>query len=473
MEGRTLPLFRHRLSQPRPRAEAEQAPGNHFPLWARAALFLVLAQVVLIAISSSWSSSRGEDGGGNIPIIGHLTASRIGSFAHDFIWGTSSAPSSTFSTGTVVKTAAPLPQDFRGPQPDVVRLPQASRKPKRPSPSPSPSRAASPSSSYPSSPTASTTPSTLLSGASASPTSAEWCIPSTGNGCKRKLRVALLFSGLPRLISGIAHDALRRCVLDRDFEVDTYAHMWWEPSPNSSEPNPIDEFRLLYNPVAVATEPVIPPEGLLRGREYTHAYGYASLGLGNKQWYNFLSLYAGMGRVYKLFHNVSTALGRTYDFVIRTRTDSVWGACPDLAKLDTNLMYAPDWYPGIPNLVNHILVFPGRDATQNGSIAHTMFNMIDKVYDLYDAGIFGVDESLMFALMDLSGFKPRARFISVTQYDPGLTRDGRTLIGATYNEISMPGLVPEPPGGYRVSITTASYTMCPNYRPDFVPEWKK
>jgi hypothetical protein len=270
---------------------------------------------------------------------------------------------------------------------------------------------------------------------------------------------------MPRLISGIAHDALRRCVLDRDFEVDTYAHFWVEPPSNPSDQNPIDEFRRLYNPTALATEPVIPPEVLLRGREYTHVY--VSL------WNNFLSLYTGMGRVYMLFHNVSTALGRTYDFVIRARTDSVWGACPDLAKLDTNLMYAPDWYPGIPNLVNHILVFPGHDATQNGSIAHTMFNMIEKVYDLYDRGIFGVDEGMMFALMDLSGFKPRARFITVTQYDPGLTRDGRNFLGATYNEFNMPGLVPEPPGGYMMSITRASYTMCPNYRPDFVPPWKK
>lgn len=246
-----------------------------------------------------------------------------------------------------------------------------------------------------------------------------------------------------------------------------------EAAANPNDPNPIDEFRRLYNPVAVATEPVIPPEGLLRGREYTHAYGYATLGLGNKQWYNFLSLYTGMGRVYGLWRNVSTALGRTYDFVIRTRTDSVWGACPDLSKLDTNLMYAPDWYPGIPNLVNHILVFPGHDAAQPGSIAHTMFNMIDKAYELYDFGIFGVDEGMMFALMDLSGFKPRVRFMSVMQFDPGLTRDGRTLIGAHHNEISMPGLVAEPPGGYSMSITTASYTMCPNYIRGFVPEWKK
>jgi hypothetical protein len=459
-----LPSFGRRPPQPRPRPQGEQAPGRHFPLWARAALFLVFAQAALIA-------SGGENGGG-IPIIGRLTARRIGSLAHDFIWGASPAPSPSSATGAaavVVDVTAAPPLD------SPPRAPRASRKPKRPSPSPSPSPSRVPAPIPPPSAAAaaaaSTSPAPLPS-ASATPTPPP-CVPGKDDNCKRKLRVALLFSGLPRLISGIAHDALRRCVLDRDFEVDTYAHIWWEPSSNPNDPNPIDEFRRLYNPVAVATEPVIPPEGLLRGREYTHAYGYATLGLGNKQWYNFLSLYAGMGRVYTLFHNLSTALGRSYDFVIRTRTDSVWGACPDLAKLDTNLMYAPDWYPGIPNLVNHILVFPGRDATQTGSIAHTMFNMIDRVYDLYDAGIFGVDEGLMFALMDLSGFKPRARFISVTQYDPGLTRDGRTLIGATYNEVSMPGLVPEPPGGYRASITTASYTMCPNYRPDFVPEWKK
>jgi hypothetical protein len=281
------------------------------------------------------------------------------------------------------------------------------------------------------------------------------------HGCPRKLRVALLFSGQPRHVDGIAYEAYSRCVLDRGFAVDVFAFFWRDGGGDGKDASSIVDFARLYHPVAVETATPIPPEVYLRGRTYPRQYDYPATR--DKTMKNHMSMYTAMANVFSLWRNVSAALGREYDILIRARSDGVWAACPDLGWLDPDYLYGPNWYPGLPNLVNHILVLPGRDAAAPGSIAHTVFNIRDAIDEMYDEGVFIADENLMFALVDRSGFKNRTRLIGVSQYDPGITRDGMTVLGAVHCERNVPGVVWEPPGGYQMTIPTVSRKACQKY----------
>ncbi len=207
-----------------------------------------------------------------------------------------------------------------------------------------------------------------------------------GQGCPRKLRVALLFSGQPRHVDGIAYEAYSRCVLDRGFAVDVFAFFWRDGGGDGVDASSIADFARLYHPVAVETAPPIPPEVYLRGRTYPRQYDYPATR--DKTMKNHMSMYTAMANVFSLWRNVSAALGREYDILIRARSDGVWAACPDLGRLDPDYLYGPNWYPGLPNLVNHILVLPGRDAAAPGSIADTVFNIRDAIDEMYNEGVF-------------------------------------------------------------------------------------
>ncbi len=258
------------------------------------------------------------------------------------------------------------------------------------------------------------------------------------------------------------------------FEVDAYGYFWFSPNVTSYEghndhavvvsANALDEFKRLYNPVALVTEPPLDLEAILEGKDYPHQWGYGPpMNHGNRMVRNHLSLYHGMQRVYRLWKKVSAELGRTYDFVIRTRSDAVFAACPDLAKLDPSFFYGPNWYPNTPSLVNHILLFPGSDAAQEGSPAHSIFNIVDFVDALYDDGVFIVDEGLVYAQMETRGHATKVRLVSLQHFDPGITRDGAVLLAGAHGEGNMPGVIPLPPQGYDMTAPTVSYKQCPNY----------
>lgn len=52
---------------------------------------------------------------------------------------------------------------------------------------------------------------------------------SPASAAPRRLRVALLFSGQPRNVKGLAAQKMHVCVLNGRFDVDIFAHFWFEP----------------------------------------------------------------------------------------------------------------------------------------------------------------------------------------------------------------------------------------------------
>ncbi len=238
-----------------------------------------------------------------------------------------------------------------------------------------------------------------------------------------KLRVAILFSGQPRCVDGLAYQGFKKCILDR-YDVDVYAHFWNDTESQKSTGTTfanIERFKQLYNPKAIVVD------SPLRGTDFPLAFiqphspvpltHNTILGVQHSNWAywvrNCVSAYTSLGRVYELFQAQSS--GIKYDWIIRTRTDCVLLRCPELDKLNPEYLYAPQWHSlsqGV--IVNHALIV-------SPSIAPSLFRIRDTLEQLPGA----MDEDYIFNRLRAEGVLPRVRTLPMYVFYPTLTRDGR------------------------------------------------
>lgn len=295
----------------------------------------------------------------------------------------------------------------------------------------------------------------------------------------RRLRVALLFFGQLRNPAGLAPQQMHICLLDGRYEVDIFAHFWFDPGLSVFEasryansppvlPNAPALFREAYGePVAILMEPPIPVAQLTK-RNYNHSHGHESRGPveGQRMVGNMLSMYLSMQRVFELFQRVEREEGLApYDFVVSARTDSVFVSCPSLGSLDKSFIYAADRFPErAAYFCDHALLMPRDTATAVLTVSHRFDTQ-------YDDGVFAASEPMMYANIERAGLLPRLRLLPLSVLNVPLTRDGETVGHAGENLASRDFLGVVSPQkhsrGYDMRQPSRSYKE----DPDFAPDW--
>lgn len=255
-----------------------------------------------------------------------------------------------------------------------------------------------------------------------------------------RLRIALIFSGQPRCIDGLAYESFKTCILDR-YDVDVYAHFWSDVDSTKSSGTTAENiklFRRLYKPKAIRTDPP------LRGHEYPLQFIQRATTLPISHYNvldmtdyhacilrNCVSMYESMHRSYEL----CKASGETYDWILRARTDAVLLRCPELGALNPNYLYSPQWHSlNDGNMVNIVLIVPP-------SIAEAVFSIRKTIETL--AGVS--DEWFIFNHLVHCGLVHLVRTLPKTLFYPTLTRDGRQT------DRPEPTMVPE--------VVAPPYTM--------------
>lgn len=327
-----------------------------------------------------------------------------------------------------------------------------------------------------------------------------------GRTAPRRQRVALVFSGQPRFIHGIAAFAWRECLLDRA-DVDIYAHFWWQgagggeyESINGGSGHVdgdamtafFDEYgrnvvqlpealsgtspshaqfaaaiKHLRNDLnvntSILTEKPIPGQKFVH-RNYPNSWKYDSDG--NRAIGNVFSQYASMQRAAYLWSNFSESLGIEYDWVVRARTDVVMKHCPDIDKLEKGYIYMPDWHGASPIVANHAIYMPA-----NLTVA-VMGKAFDRIDALYDDGVYATDERIMYAHIDSAGLLDRLRFLPTNYFEPALTRDGggtQWSLDPETNDYAVVKPLNRTTGQYEFHQWMVSYKADGNYR---VPGWQ-
>lgn len=236
-----------------------------------------------------------------------------------------------------------------------------------------------------------------------------------------RLRVALLFSGQPRCVDGLSYQAFKTCLLDR-YDVDVYAQFWGDIESNKSTGTTaanLERFKELYAPKAIRVDPPLRadefPLSFLQPHSPEPLTQDTLLTLTSDNWAywvrNCVSMYTSMGRVYELFKTESSG---DYDWIIRTRTDCVLLRCPDLAALERNYLYAPQWHSlaqGV--LVNHALIVAPPLAPALFDIRNTLEQLPGKM-----------DEDFIFHRLRTTDTLRYVRTIPLDQFYPTLTRNG-------------------------------------------------
>lgn len=253
-----------------------------------------------------------------------------------------------------------------------------------------------------------------------------------------KLRVALVFSGQPRCIDGLAYDSFQRCILSR-YDVDVYAHFWGELESQKSTGcvvDNIEKFKQLYAPKAIRVDDPLrasdyPLEFVQRAsRVPVTRDTILTIPPSNNSSLlrNCISMYESMHRAYEL----CSASGVTYDWVIRTRSDCVLLRCPELDRLDPSYLYAPQWHPvDQAVLVNIALIFPP-------SLAPDVFAIRKTIEQL--PGV--TDEWFVFNHLARCNRIPLVRTLPRTILYPTLTRNG---LVTDHPEPSLASTVVHPP----------------------------
>ena len=253
-----------------------------------------------------------------------------------------------------------------------------------------------------------------------------------------KPRVAVLFSGQPRCVDGLAYQAFKTCLLDR-YTVDVFAHFWGDVESTKSSGTAsanLDRFKELYAPKAIRVDPPLRadefPLAFLQPHSSEVLTHDTLLTLPSSNWAswvrNCVSMYTSMGRVYELFK----AHGGEYDWIVRTRTDCVLLRCPQLESLEPGHLYAPQWH-GLTQdvIVNHALIVAP-------SLAPALFQIRDTLEQLPGK----MDESFVFHRLHRIGALRHVRTIPLSAFYPTLTRDG------VHTDKREPDMVPtsvEPP----------------------------
>jgi len=215
------------------------------------------------------------------------------------------------------------------------------------------------------------------------------------------MRVALLFSGQPRVVDGIAFKSIQDVFLSK-YEVDVYAHFWDyvdTSKANTTASESIQKFKDQYSPKAVQVDPPLrEDEYSSRATEYWQRNSY--------------SMYASLKRVYTLFE--STRNGTEYDWIVRIRIDSVIFRCPDLRTLPFGRIYVPNWHGDHnPVIVNHVIIISPEFAERFFSI-----------YDVFDTLTAPTDEEYVYAYFKSYGLLESRTALGMDIFYPSFSRDG-------------------------------------------------
>jgi len=215
------------------------------------------------------------------------------------------------------------------------------------------------------------------------------------------MRVALLFSGQPRVVDGIAFKSIQDVFLSK-YEVDVYAHFWDyvdTSKANTSASENIQKFKVQYSPKAIRVDPPLQEDE------------YSPKAISNWQ-RNSYSMYASLKRVYTLFE--STRNGTEYDWIVRIRIDSVIFRCPDLRTLPFGRIYVPNWHgDNNPVIVNHVIIISPEFAERFFSI-----------YDVFDTLTASIDEEYVYAYFKSYGLLEFRTALSMDIFYPSFSRDG-------------------------------------------------
>lgn len=214
------------------------------------------------------------------------------------------------------------------------------------------------------------------------------------------MRIALLFSGQPRVVDGIVFKSIQTVFLSR-YDVDVYAHFWDyadSSKTNTTARESIQKFKNQYSPKAIVVDPPLTDD----------EYSPNAVSSYQKSSY---SMYASMKRVYTLFEATADT---TYDWIVRIRADSVIYRCPDLTTLPRGYIYVPDWHAPRTNVVvNHTIIMTPEHAKWFFSINDTFQHL---------KGPF--DEDLVHSHFEFYDMVKFRRALSMNIFYPTFSRDG-------------------------------------------------
>jgi hypothetical protein len=135
-----------------------------------------------------------------------------------------------------------------------------------------------------------------------------------------------------------------------------------------------------------------------------------------------------MFRAYELVK----ASGIEYDWIVRTRTDSVILRCPQLNLLNPNYMYGPQWHSQKePFIVNSTLI-------ASPAVAPILFSIRHVIETLPGSS----DERFVFNHFHTAGAIDRVRTLPLSVFYPTLTRNG---VSTDPFDPNLQSVVVEPP----------------------------
>lgn len=181
----------------------------------------------------------------------------------------------------------------------------------------------------------------------------------------RRTRVAILFSGQPRFVTGIARATYQRFFLE-PYDCDVYGAFGAKAGTNLTQY--LDPFVAAYTPVAVDAyydnehelyDQMFPPPAKPAYHGIFNYFSDTGADPGNR--FKVVALFESLRRVADLFDRARGA--RQYDWIVRARTDNVITAALNLTALPPGYIYFAD-LTAIVNVPRHIknelYVLPGN-----------------------------------------------------------------------------------------------------------------
>jgi len=239
-----------------------------------------------------------------------------------------------------------------------------------------------------------------------------------------KLKIALVFFGQPRFVSGSSYESIKSNLLDK-YECDTYAHLWLSNSKgfsfeNNSNPNitkinkNIDDFKELYKPIDIIMEEPLNKDTIMNPLMSINAFNFIK---DNNESYNNvyknISRFTSQKRSFLLIKDTNK-----YDFIISIRTDLKINIMPDLNTLSKDKIYSPIRGNGPNKYIDQINIFPSK-------YAHYFFNIIDIFNDLYIkySKTYLEMEAVMYHSFEYNNILQHCEDLPIEQFNATILRD--------------------------------------------------
>jgi hypothetical protein len=243
-----------------------------------------------------------------------------------------------------------------------------------------------------------------------------------------KLKIALVFSGQPRFVSGPSYESIKSNLLDK-YDCDVYAHFWISNSkgngfldntnPNINKINKnIDDFKRLYKPIDIQIDTPIDKDTLIKPLMNIDAFKFIE---NNNELYN--TIFKNISRAIsqkKAFSLIKNA--NNYDFIISLRTDLFINVILDLNILLKDKIYSPlrnDKF----KYIDYANIFASK-------YAHYYFNLIDifnNIYIKYGNGNYMGPEEVMYHLFEYYNILQYCEDIPIEQFNFKIVRENSAL----------------------------------------------